>query len=61
MKINPIKDREPYKDKETGASQIIFHSNDDISGEVDLRITSDGDFDHAGVNVELIGKISKQD
>jgi hypothetical protein len=36
---------------------FIVSNNDDISGEVLLRIR-DSPFDHAGVQIELVGIIS---
>ena len=36
---------------------FIFSSNDDVSGEVYLRI-KDSPFEHAGVQIELVGIIS---
>lgn len=47
-------------DKETGENFPIFFNNDDILGEVHVKLRESASFDHLGITIELIGIISKK-
>jgi hypothetical protein len=38
----------------------IFTNMDDINGEVNVKLRDSNSFDHAGIQIELIGVISKK-
>lgn len=60
IKLNPIQNRKQILDKETGTKTCIFSNNDDVTGEVAISLKEDSRFEHIGITIELIGKISKK-
>ncbi len=45
-------------DKDTGVKSCIFSNNEDISGDVSVALKEESKFEHIGITIELIGKIS---
>lgn len=46
-------------DKETGENYCLFSDYEDITGEVHAKLRENATFDHTGIQIELIGIISK--
>lgn len=49
--------RDLFLDKESGDKFCIFRSEEDVTGEVQVQVQQNSEFEHIGVNIELIGKI----
>jgi len=58
IKINSIVNRRQILDNDSGMKFCIFSNNDDITGEVSISIKEESKFEHIGISIELIGKIS---
>ncbi len=60
LKIFPISNRRNFL-VEDGKERIpIFSNLDDLNGEVLLHLKEDSSFEHTGLTLELIGKLSKK-
>jgi len=56
--MNSIANRKQILDKNSGTKLPIFSNNEDVTGDVAISLKEESKFEHVGITIELIGKIS---
>jgi hypothetical protein len=61
INIFPVSNRKNISEKDNNNEKIpIFSNLEDISGEVLFNLKDENSFEHSGLTLELIGKMSKK-